>query len=469
VSDSDHTNKDRITDVSGMAQEGRKIKAARGSSTSSNSVSGIERALKSKSKEINLDSPSIVYVKRPQATVPVDVPVDTTKRQTSNAYINEMNKGALASTATTLTAAKKKKKAGIPFLIQDPPPRPANQIRKDVRRCARTSSSEDGTVSPNTPGTPRVAIVFFGISRALKWTLPTFERHLFDVLDAARIEYDVFWSSMVAPTINNPRSNERIIALDEYDVRLMRPCRFMLIDQESVRHKEFLRFCRARKVSFAKDKNRHIYKVYDPNSIKGKNVNSTIRKSGVRMNCPFRDPFMDGLGSLKNLLCALYSQREVADMVSAYADEHNVQYDAIVSVRPDTAMSKDIDLPQNLEALQQSTRHGKSLLYVANFHHWGGYNDRFAYGNPQAMLHYLTRGESYLMQPGTKIDVGEAFLRKYLELKQVEVRMSSMLVIRVRVGGRVEKLDLMLLAGWKDKSVRKRCLGQNNTLALYDC
>ena len=61
----------------------------------------------------------------------------------------------------------------------------------------------------------RIAIAFYGLSRNLKTTLPSIERHVFEVLDNNSIVYDVFWSSLDAAHVTNKRSGEKNLKLDE--------------------------------------------------------------------------------------------------------------------------------------------------------------------------------------------------------------------------------------------------------------
>ena len=72
------------------------------------------------------------------------------------------------------------------------------------RRCSDLNSTEH-----------RIAIAFYGLSRNLKSTLPTIERHVFEVLDNNSIVYDVFWSSLDAAHVTNKRSGEKNLKLDE--------------------------------------------------------------------------------------------------------------------------------------------------------------------------------------------------------------------------------------------------------------
>jgi hypothetical protein len=299
---------------------------------------------------------------------------------------------------------------------------------------------------------------------------------------------------MIVHQLRNPRSREYGTDLNEYDVQLMKPCRFSLIDQESIRRKEFARFCRTRKKIFSGDISRLRYRTVtareyrrifaQPANAGTRDVPNqeitpyrphklTIAESWngipVLSSCPTVDPFVDNFVSMRNLLCSLYSQSEALEMYHAHADEYNVTYDAVLVMRPDMAYTVDIDLPTTLPVLQARVAEGQKILYVADFHHWAGLNDRFAYGTPDAMDIYLARGNDYIHQSGIRLDKGEIFLYKYLKAKKVEARMSSMLAVRVRMGGRVEASDITLLEEWSDdQKLLINCVNQNNSKILSE-
>lgn len=52
--------------------------------------------------------------------------------------------------------------------------------------------AQAGEEGPQKPGEERVAICFYGLTRSLKWTLPSIRRRMFDVLRHNGMELDVF-------------------------------------------------------------------------------------------------------------------------------------------------------------------------------------------------------------------------------------------------------------------------------------
>ena len=56
------------------------------------------------------------------------------------------------------------------------------------------------------------------------------------------------------------------------------------------------------------------------------------------------------------------------------------EYDFIVRCRPDILFSEPYHKIEQLK---------KNIVYIPNFQHWGGFNDRFAIGSPNVMKYYM--------------------------------------------------------------------------------
>ena len=295
----------------------------------------------------------------------------------------------------------------------------------------------------------RIGIVFFGLSRALELTMPTLRKMLFSVLDEAEIDYDVFWVTMVIPRLSNQRSGEFNLSVNEYDVKLMNPCRFTLINQDVIQHKRFEMYCKTKAKKYGWDTS-YIHSIFEKkvsfNGISGSQFSlhfNKVLKSGNKSEiysfCPRQSDIMkDNFGSVKNILCAQYSQEEVFKLLIDYAVEESVLYDAILAVRPDTAMLTPIDLPLHLSKIKRMTRQGKRIISTPAFHEWGGLNDRLAFGNIAAMEKYLLRGRTW-----TTFDFRnpETFLLHTMRASNVTTMSSSTRVVRVRANGKLHSGD----------------------------
>mmetsp|Transcript_10454 Transcript_10454/g.17062 ORF Transcript_10454/g.17062 Transcript_10454/m.17062 type:complete len:336 (-) Transcript_10454:98-1105(-) len=245
----------------------------------------------------------------------------------------------------------------------------------------------------------KIAIAFFGLSRNLTSTLPSIEHHVYQPLWKNNIAYDVFWHTLVTRRVHLSREPEDGY-IDPFDVETMNPCIFSLSNQESVRSREFKLFAAARNMS----------------------VDKIIQHKQF-------DNWNDGYISVHNILSAYYTQADLAHMISVHAQLLKRTYDAILVLRPDTAIMRDIDLPQKLPDILAHP----DWLWVPDFQHWGGYNDRAAFGSYRVMLKYLNRGAVFRDSPHTTS--GERML-KYLESRQYwTVQMSNMRVLRIRQNG----------------------------------
>jgi hypothetical protein len=279
------------------------------------------------------------------------------------------------------------------------------------------AASDDACFDP-TPvaGTvARVAIGFFGLSRNLSLTMRSIQRHVFDHLHRNGIQFDVFWSTMVTSSFSNSRTKEKSVEIKLRDYELVKPCAYTISNQDNIKDKLYMEF----------------------------------RKH--TSHDPWRDDFM----CLKNVLCSYYSQSRLSDMIDEHIEKYGIHYDAILVLRPDTAVISDIDLPQYL--IKKKKINGSvNMLWVPDFHSYLGYNDRSAFGSPKAVFTYLRRGSFYMnasfgFDPsegtichdpnGVHRNTGECFLKLYLDNFGVAVSPSSMRLLRTRVNGVIPSHD----------------------------
>lgn len=114
--------------------------------------------------------------------------------------------------------------------------------------------------------------------------------------------FDVFWSTVSAAVVKSTRGDEvEHGEIDPYDVQLIRPCRMSIVDQDTLQQREFELFLHAR--------------------------NITTVTMGIRENRHRYDVWKDSYGSVKNVLCAFYSQKGKMTMVSE--EWGSVNYDGI--------------------------------------------------------------------------------------------------------------------------------------------
>jgi hypothetical protein len=80
----------------------------------------------------------------------------------------------------------------------------------------------------------RIAIVFFGLTRNLKQTYPSIEQYVFKYLKYHRVQYDVFLHTYHLEKITNHRSNEKDVALDNDEWKMLFPKKYIIEDQNEV-------------------------------------------------------------------------------------------------------------------------------------------------------------------------------------------------------------------------------------------
>ena len=303
-------------------------------------------------------------------------------------------------------------------------------VSEDSSRCAPlTDYSRKQT---------RIAIAFFGISRNLQVTMPLFNKYMFNVLERNGILSDVFWHTVTKSSITNLHTMESNVALDRFDVRQMNPCVFELADEGLVKEAEFKKYINRKRLDKSGVNTININKIYDP----------------------FQKHFHDNYESLKNMLCAFYSQQRLSQMISHRMQITNMSYDAILALRPDTGLIlKEIDLPQYLPKIRSGESRG---VWTPNFQMWKGLNDRFAYGDVASMLLYLNRGDIYKNELSklTKRN-GEQYLKKYLEFHGVDMHYTHVRLLRVRANGVVAKKDCLEI-GSEHGTRLQQCISWRN-------
>lgn len=303
--------------------------------------------------------------------------------------------------------------------IQGYPVEPEPQ-RLEKRMCGVSSSEES---------IARVAVGFHGLSRNLRLTLPTIRRHVFDVLQRSNITYDVFWSTVTVPVLNNSRSKESGAEIDEYDLRLMRPCAASLLP---------------------------MYKVVNETSFNYTNIS---RHFQYKIVSPY-----------KNMLCSLETQKVLDKMIRSHASRYGINYDAVLSLRPDTAVVRDVDLAELIASKKFSSKY----IYLPDFAQFKGVNDRAAFGSPRVMSIYFNRKSAFMTCLSTNTNKQlrntETFLKHYLAENHVPDRKSTLRVIRVRADGSVPLHDTILKLKYMQmpKEELERCQMTINSSTFLD-
>ena len=211
---------------------------------------------------------------------------------------------------------------------------------------------------------PRIAIGFFGVTRSLKWTLPSIQEN---ILRPARElgEVRLFAHLYRQTHISNPRSGEDD-ALDPEEYRLLE-CDEVTLEEPG----------------------------------------HCLQAARYEWVLSHGDAFHDDGKSLANLIHQLHSLQVVGSMIEKWQPE------IVVLARP------DLDYQDNFrKVISAQIRRGPKAITIPDWQWYGGYNDRVAICGRDAFKAYTNRIDNipaYLAKTGGPLPA-ERFLRFSLHL-----------------------------------------------------
>ena len=177
----------------------------------------------------------------------------------------------------------------------------------------------------------KVALCFWGLTRSLKHTIQSIRKHILQPLQEAQIEYTIFMHTYTMSTkYHNPRAGEINMNLDFNEYQLLNPDYIQIDDQDEIK-----------------------------------------TKIQIEKYHSLPDPWDTNYISLDNLICAMYSKKQLGFMVK----NCNEQFDYIVYLRP------DVRFLNNLDVRYFNLTH-KNIICTPNFHLFPRLNDRFAIIKP---------------------------------------------------------------------------------------
>lgn len=328
--------------------------------------------------------------------------------------------------------------------------------------------ASDAVVAKNRGKQPRIAVGFYGISRNLPLVLPSIEKNIFETLQEADILFDVFSSTLSAQSLHNKRSHENG-HLNMFDVELLRPCYFTIACQETIQEDRFKLFMKYRNLT-----KKDVASTKKPAPGWDSPAEAAIKyvtgKSGHHHHHNHFDAWSDDFASVKNLLSAFHSLKSLHNLIVKVSTNHGIEYDAVMALRIDTAQIVRTDVATFLSNNKAVIDEGEKVIALPDFQHWGGFNDRMAFGPPVSMAAYLTRGDWYINNsyPMT----GEVFLKAFLHRENISVHWTNMRCLRVRVDGQVAKEDLERdLMNLPESAAAEfnHCIGKDNKIRPYSC
>lgn len=172
---------------------------------------------------------------------------------------------------------------------------------------------------------PKIAVCYWGLTRSTSMVYQSHFENFFNVLREHHISYDVFMHTWETKKKQRVWENEVTTPINYEEYKLLNPTFFRRDDQDDFTNNL--------------DFNKYYYvghEEWEPNLV-------------------------------LNHLCALESLKRVTDMVLT----SKRAYDFVIYIRPDVLL-------QNKLIVSDFISIKKNDIVIPDFHHWSGYNDRFA-------------------------------------------------------------------------------------------
>jgi hypothetical protein len=239
----------------------------------------------------------------------------------------------------------------------------------------------------------KVAICFFGLTRSLKYTLPSIKQYLFEPLKKNNIKYEIFLHTYaIKGAYTNQWAGEHDIVLDKNEYKLLKPDHYIIEDKDEVSEKLELEKYRTHG---------------DPWNIKNKwNFNT-----------------------LNNHILYLWSQKQLTKMVSM---KKGITH--IVICRPDVRFMTPLD--------PKWFRFTTDSIFVPEFASYNYVNDQFAIGRYEQMMIYASRFDHALEYSKNNSLISEAYLEYTLNKNKISHTDIEFYYVRVRANNKKVKLDI---------------------------
>lgn len=243
----------------------------------------------------------------------------------------------------------------------------------------------------------RVAICFFGLTRSLKYTLPSIEKYIFDPLKNNGIKYSIFLHTYkMNESYTNPRAGETNIHLDSTEYKLLKPDAYIIEDKAEISKKLKLEKYRSKGDPWGQEK----------------------------------EAIPGDFTTLDNHILYLWSQKQLTKVWSSFGS----RYTHILMCRPDVLYQIPLDI--NWFHFRSNT------IYIPNFGLCGDINDRFAIGRPKQMILYGNRFNEALAYSKKYPLASESFLIATLRRHTIKYEHVNFYFIRVRANGNKNGLDI---------------------------
>lgn len=227
-----------------------------------------------------------------------------------------------------------------------------------------------------------VALIFWGLTRSLKYTIESIQQNILNVLSNNKIKYKIFMHTYkIEGLYSNKHAYERPIKLDPFEYKLLNPDYLILDNQEKI-----------------------------------------IQSLKMEKYKKGKDPWNNNYQTLQNYILALYSKNKI---ITTYENQlQNFQY--FFFLRPDVLYLKPFDI-KILKKINISN------CLIPNFSHNGGVNDRMFISKFNNAIKY-----GKLFQDLDNYDFlhSETVLKKYLEKNNIDIILIDFFFTRIRANGR---------------------------------
>lgn len=132
--------------------------------------------------------------------------------------------------------------------------------------------------------------------------------------------------------------------------------------------------------------------------------------------------------SLRNMMLQLHSLEKVHQLIEHASEK--APYDVIIASRSDLWFFNVLNVSHLLEASEMPSR-----IYIPDFDHYGGLNDRLAFGGVEAMNTYCNRIEKALEYAAIAKLHAESLLKYVIEDGKLDMHYTSIVFERVRSHG----------------------------------
>lgn len=236
----------------------------------------------------------------------------------------------------------------------------------------------------------RLAVALYGLFRDIRSTHPFLDANLFAVLRRSVGTFDIFVHSM-----QPAGGSDRGTPVDSLAALKINACRLALANQTAV-DEEYNFVQRAHRDFVSRPLLR-------------------TRAGRVHFN----------MGDLLNLRRALYSLQAAEALITFHEHRSAFEYSVVIVARPDTAIVSPLPFAPLVGG----------GIRVPNFDHWGGVNDRFAYGDRESMTAYMRRFAAIQASGTMRAFNSEQLLCDVLRVARVPVGVVPLCVVRVRADG----------------------------------